>query len=188
MTDQPPTPERMYLVSERELDQIKNDCAYPETESCIGCPLADGKDNTRASGLGCKFIGANALMEEVLSRPAQQPQPVLKSPNGWCLPTCDFFGDCNSEDIRACKRDAKKHKAQQPQPVLTEHDMTYAYEQGLRDGETMAQKAAQQPPDALAELERWVHKNSMKVRAELVDMVYSYKLLQEIARLRSDPK
>ena len=60
--------EKMYLISESELNQIKNDCAYPDRSDCEGCPLADGEDKTRASGLGCNFKGANILMDEVIAR------------------------------------------------------------------------------------------------------------------------
>lgn len=62
------TKEKYYLVTKKELDMIKNDCAHPEVNSCDGCEYADGEDLTRASGLGCNFIGANLLMDEVLER------------------------------------------------------------------------------------------------------------------------
>lgn len=60
--------EPTYSVTKEELDMIKNNCAYPESQFCDGCEYADGEDPERASGLGCNFIGANALMDEVLTR------------------------------------------------------------------------------------------------------------------------
>jgi hypothetical protein len=65
-----------YLVTKEELNQIKNDCVIPERFACEGCEYADDKDDTHASGLGCNFKGANALMDEVLSRP--DPLEVLE--------------------------------------------------------------------------------------------------------------
>ena len=58
----------LYSITELEMRQIQQDCAYPDSESCDGCPLADGEDNTRASGLGCNFIGANQLIDEIMER------------------------------------------------------------------------------------------------------------------------
>lgn len=52
-------------VTKEELDMIKNDCAYPEKPYCEGCKY----DGTNDEDLPCKFKGANALMDEVLSRP-----------------------------------------------------------------------------------------------------------------------
>lgn len=50
-----------YPVTKDELDMIKNDCAYPTKLDCEGCDYDD-------SLIGCNFKGANALMDEVLSR------------------------------------------------------------------------------------------------------------------------
>jgi len=59
-------------VTEKELDMIKNDCAHPETESCDGCECWGEGHN-----LPCSFIGANALMDEVLTRP--DPLEILEA-------------------------------------------------------------------------------------------------------------
>lgn len=73
--------EPMYLISESELDQIKNDCLYPERPNCDGCECVDGIDDTRASGLGCNFKGANVLMDEVIARgPVVQQEPIITLP------------------------------------------------------------------------------------------------------------
>lgn len=67
MTDTP-----TFLISREELDQVKNDCAYPEKPYCEGCAYCDeDEDITRASGFGCQFKGANALMDEVLTHPLE---------------------------------------------------------------------------------------------------------------------
>ena len=55
-----------YPVTEKELDQIKNDCAHPETELCNGCEYEETRTNKCSL---CTFKGANILMDEVLSRP-----------------------------------------------------------------------------------------------------------------------
>ena len=75
---QPAQPE-YFLVTRKELDLIKNDCEYPERQFCDGCEYADGEDDTRASGLGCNFEGANAVMDRVLSRPAPAAEPKFDS-------------------------------------------------------------------------------------------------------------
>jgi hypothetical protein len=108
-------PELHFLVTKKELSQIKNDCAYPERESCIGCPGAEGVDDTRASGLGCNFMGANLLEMRVLMRPVWQHdaaieqaarENVLDEIDTWldswlkgcslsgteAMRVCDFFG------------------------------------------------------------------------------------------------
>lgn len=61
MTDTP-----MFLISREELDQVKNDCAYPEKYDCENCKYYHG-----AKDLPCTFKGANALMDEVLTRPLE---------------------------------------------------------------------------------------------------------------------
>lgn len=58
-----------FLITKEELDQIKNDCAFPETPNCDGCEYAGDFDSARASRLGCLFKGANALMDEIIKRP-----------------------------------------------------------------------------------------------------------------------
>jgi hypothetical protein len=87
-TNAPPhcSQEPRYLVTALELDQIKNDCAYPERESCDGCPLADGEDETRASGFGCNFKGANVLMDEILAHSHPSPQQPPVSPASATVP------------------------------------------------------------------------------------------------------
>ena len=57
-----------FLITKEELDQIKNDCAFPETPNCDGCEYAGDFDPVRASGVGCVFKGANALMDEIIKR------------------------------------------------------------------------------------------------------------------------
>lgn len=59
---------KYYIVAEEELDQIKNDCAFPERLSCEdGCEYWD-----ETGDLPCKFKGANALMDEVMERTLQE--------------------------------------------------------------------------------------------------------------------
>jgi hypothetical protein len=58
--DKTPVPQ-YYPVTKDELNFIKNDCMHPETDSCEGCELDTPE--------GCTFVGANILMDEVLSRP-----------------------------------------------------------------------------------------------------------------------
>lgn len=55
---------KYHPVTEEELDQIKNDCKYPELIDCEECGLFDGQ-----SDLPCSFKGANILMDEVMERP-----------------------------------------------------------------------------------------------------------------------
>ncbi len=50
-----------FPVTKEELDMIKNDCLHPEAESCDGCNMGDPL-------IGCKWKGANVLMDEVLLR------------------------------------------------------------------------------------------------------------------------
>ena len=68
----------LYSITELEMRQIQQDCAYPDQESCDGCPLADGEDNTRASGMGCNFIGANRLIDEIMERSHPAPSPDVE--------------------------------------------------------------------------------------------------------------
>jgi hypothetical protein len=63
--------DKYYPVTKEELDQIKNDCVHPETDSCDGCEFDSFEPPI------CRFIGANALMDEVLSRP--DPLALLES-------------------------------------------------------------------------------------------------------------
>ncbi len=65
-----------FLVTEGELDQIKNDCAFPETLNCDGCEYAGDFDSTKASGVGCMFKGANVLIDEVMKRPLLKEHDV----------------------------------------------------------------------------------------------------------------
>ena len=51
-------------VTKEELDKIKNDCIEPMRDNCEGCECWNG-----TLKFPCEFIGANALMDEVLSRP-----------------------------------------------------------------------------------------------------------------------
>ena len=53
-----------YLVSEEELDWIKNDCGHPLSPGCDWCEYARPEEVNP-----CTFKGANALMDEVLTRP-----------------------------------------------------------------------------------------------------------------------
>ena len=53
-----------YLVSEEELNWIKNDCRHPLPPGCDGCEYARPEEANP-----CIFKGANALMDEVLTRP-----------------------------------------------------------------------------------------------------------------------
>jgi hypothetical protein len=68
---------KYYLVTEKELDMIKNDCAHTETNTCDGCEY-EGKSghNPITSFNPCTFKGANILMDEVLTR--KLPSKVLK--------------------------------------------------------------------------------------------------------------
>jgi hypothetical protein len=51
-------------VTKEELDMIKNDCAFPDRLDCEECKFC----NTHGD-MPCLFKGANALMDEVISRP-----------------------------------------------------------------------------------------------------------------------
>lgn len=97
--------EPMYLVTKKELDMIKNDCAYPTRQFCDGCEYADGEDPERASGLGCNFIGANALMDIVLTR-QQQPRDVV----GVEIKQCPHHEIRNGNSYCHCEYD-KEHDA-----------------------------------------------------------------------------
>lgn len=55
-------PKTHFIVTAEELDQIKNDCAAPERLDCENCIYKKDGD------LPCTFKGANALMDEVMSR------------------------------------------------------------------------------------------------------------------------
>lgn len=169
--------EQLYLVTERELNQIKNDCAYPESESCVGCPLADGEDDTRASGMGCNFKGANALMDEVLSRPAQQAQPTRYDQHWKDL----FLGDVIS---------SIRWEANRGNPSLF---------RAIEILKAHQSKDVQQPqPDVLAELEKWhrdkiekLHKpvnGAVSIVAIRSAKIQHEKSITEIARLRGERK
>jgi hypothetical protein len=57
-------------VTKEELDMIKNDCAHSETNACDGCEYEGKSDHNPITSFNpCTFKGANALMDEVLSRP-----------------------------------------------------------------------------------------------------------------------
>lgn len=58
------TPE-YFLITKDELNWIKNNCAHPETISCDGCEFACDDEKS----CPCSWIGANALEEEILTRP-----------------------------------------------------------------------------------------------------------------------
>jgi len=62
-----------FPITKRELSLIKNDCYHPETISCDGCEFA-------CHEMGCSWMGANALEEEILTRNPYQSER----------------GDCNS--------------------------------------------------------------------------------------------
>jgi len=53
-----------YIVSEEELYWIKNDCGHPLSPGCDGCEYARPEEANP-----CIFKGANALIDEVLTRP-----------------------------------------------------------------------------------------------------------------------
>jgi len=53
--------DKYYPVAKDELDQIKNDCYYPNTVSCDGCEFEDDM-------IGCNWKGANILEDEILAR------------------------------------------------------------------------------------------------------------------------
>lgn len=92
-----------YPVTKAELNQIKNDCANPEMDSCDGCDYAGGADDKRASGIGCTFKGANILMDEVCARPpAKQQQKPEWNCGGGC---CDSGKDCKDRVL------AERHDA-----------------------------------------------------------------------------
>ena len=91
--------EPMYLISEKQMRQIQNDCLHPKRSSCGGCECAAGIDDFRASGIGCTFKGANILIEEVIARGpvhsgAQQQAPA-QSIQACLAPgyhSCDYKG------------------------------------------------------------------------------------------------
>jgi hypothetical protein len=140
-------PEEMYLVTKKELNLIKNDCAYPERQFCDGCEYADGEDNTRASGLGCNFEGANAVMDRVLSHPA----PAAKQPINGCwyydhnvcgLPHPSPTADKHDAAIRAeAKREERERVLKIAQhladtiPDFNRMDYMHFLKESLRRGE-----------------------------------------------------
>jgi len=87
------TEQKYYLVTEEELNQIKNDCAFPERFSCEdGCEYWDETDDF----LPCTFKGANALMDEVMKRTLEDE--LKKKCNECDRPdeeTCDECADEN---------------------------------------------------------------------------------------------
>ena len=59
-----PVPEG-YIVTKEELNQIKNDCAFPERFGCDnGCKFWNIDEE-----IPCTWKGANALMGEVMTHP-----------------------------------------------------------------------------------------------------------------------
>jgi hypothetical protein len=57
------TTEKYYLITEKELDRVRNDCYYPTALFCDGCEYND------PDGIGCKFI-LQDLYDKILKRPA----------------------------------------------------------------------------------------------------------------------
>jgi hypothetical protein len=102
---EPMTPQPLFTITELEMRQIQQDCAYPNSESCDGCPFADGEDTTRASGLGCNFIGANRLIDEIMER--SRPAPSPKSGCDGCRKEvehldCPRPGNCDQMKCPIC--------------------------------------------------------------------------------------
>ena len=56
-----------YPITKQELSLIKNNCYHPETDSCDGCELV-------CDEMGCLWMGANALEEEILTRNPYQSE------------------------------------------------------------------------------------------------------------------
>jgi len=52
---------KYYPITEEELYQIKNDCAYPNKEGCEGCEYNDLME-------GCTWGGADIVTDKVLAR------------------------------------------------------------------------------------------------------------------------
>ena len=77
---------KYYPVTEDELTQIKNDCYYPSVLSCDNCEFGD-------ETIGCKWKGANILMDEVLERvdfldtlEKQIDEDLMNLPKSICAP------------------------------------------------------------------------------------------------------
>ena len=87
-----------YLVTKEELYMIKNDCKYPLSAGCDGCEYARPEETNP-----CTFIGANALMDEVLTRPytPQAERKICFGEHSEC--PCD--DECNTVD--ACIKQSK---------------------------------------------------------------------------------
>ena len=63
-----------FPITKQELSLIKNNCYHPETDSCDGCELA-------CDEMGCSWMGANALEEEILTRNPYQSETEQKTPD-----------------------------------------------------------------------------------------------------------
>jgi hypothetical protein len=61
-----------FVITKEELNQIKNDCAYPERFDCEECRYCSTGD------LPCTFKGANALMDEVMTRTLEAELKIEK--------------------------------------------------------------------------------------------------------------
>lgn len=106
---------KYHPVTKEELDQIKNDCAYPEREFCDDCELAGAYSEGRSSGLECKFKGANILMDEVVAR--TDPLEVLEK---WVQQYYEYHSDWSIDILKAPMANIIKRLRENPQSVVEE--------------------------------------------------------------------
>lgn len=82
-----PRPQPEYFpVTREELNLIKNDCCHPEVDTCDRCEYAsDGE-------LPCTWKGANALMDEILTRTPRSNQQTERDKVLVTCPQCKGIG------------------------------------------------------------------------------------------------
>ena len=79
-----------YIITEEELNQIKNDCYHPNTLSCEECEFASDGINP------CTWKGANALMDEVMTHPYQSERDI----DEWCKVHSEVIKDIQTSAYR----------------------------------------------------------------------------------------
>lgn len=88
--------DKYYPITRKELDQIKNDCEYPEESLCDGCKSLNEH--------GCTFKGANILMDEVLER--RDPFEILLA---WADRMYELQGDIEIVCVKDFVKDLRDH-------------------------------------------------------------------------------
>ena len=86
-----------YIITEEELNQIKNDCYHPNTLSCEECEFASDGINP------CTWKGANALMDEVMTHPYQSERDI----DEWCKVHSEVIKDIQTSAYREGHHDGE---------------------------------------------------------------------------------